>query len=88
MPEEEEEIDQSDGRTRRRAVFSTTDDQLLENGGESSDEEDEEFQLSTDITPEEERQFLVSEVQLAKLLQNCRVCCGRPAVRYCQIEPR
>uniref|UniRef100_A0A8W8MGE8 THAP-type domain-containing protein n=1 Tax=Magallana gigas TaxID=29159 RepID=A0A8W8MGE8_MAGGI len=41
---------------------------------DSSDEEDEEFQLSTDITPEEERQFLVSEVQLAKLLQNCRVC--------------
>lgn len=41
---------------------------------DSSDEEDEEFQLSTDITPEEERQFLVSEVQLAKLLQNCSVC--------------
>lgn len=41
---------------------------------DSSDEEDEEFQLRTDITPEEERQFLVSEVQLARLLQNCSVC--------------
>lgn len=29
---------------------------------------------SDDVTPEEERQFLMSEVQLAKLLQNCNVC--------------
>lgn len=35
---------------------------------DSSDEEDEEFQLSIDIILEEERQFLVFEVQLVKFL--------------------
>lgn len=39
-----------------------------------SDEEDEEFKLHIDVTPRDERQFLMSAVQLAKLLQNCCVC--------------
>jgi hypothetical protein len=52
------------------------------NGGEdpesdeSSDESEEGFRLRTDVRPEEERQFLVSESQLALLLQNCVLCGG------------
>ncbi|XP_062586004.1 uncharacterized protein LOC134247689 [Saccostrea cucullata] len=44
---------------------------------DSGDECEEGFRLHSDVSPEEERQFLVSEVQLAQLLQNC-VICGSP----------
>ena len=41
---------------------------------DSDDEQEEGFRMKTDVSPEEERQFLVSETQLAQLLQTCYLC--------------
>ena len=46
MPEEQEEIDEKDGRKRRKAIFSTSDEQL--NEGASTDDEEEEESDSDD----------------------------------------